>query len=213
MKKKGRVILNRKICDNAPECSGIEVCPTGALYWDEEKERIEYNADICINCGKCAKECPVGAILWGKDDEDYKRKLQEVENDTRRIEELVVERYGAKPIDVPITVGDIGEFIDNSIREIVLLELYSDESIDCLLHSIRIEEIKEWFEDWFDEPVEYKKVHVEEDDDVSIYGIEEYPSILVFNQKRFLGKIYGHYDDDENSKTELKEKLRSIVKK
>ena len=209
MKKKGRVILNRNICDNAPECSGIEVCPTGALYWDEDKERIEYNADICINCGKCAKECPVGAILWGKDDEDYERKLQEVKNDTRRIEELVVERYGATPIDDPITVGDIGEFIDSSIREIALLELYTDESIDCLLHSIRIEEIK----DWFDEPVGYKKVHVEKEDDVSIYGVEEYPSLLVFNQKHYIGSIAGHYDDDENSKTQLREKLMSIVKK
>ena len=41
--KQGRVIINRSICDNAPECSGIEVCPSGALSWDEEKERIEFN--------------------------------------------------------------------------------------------------------------------------------------------------------------------------
>lgn len=32
------VLVNFKICDNAKECGGIEVCPTGALSWDEENE-------------------------------------------------------------------------------------------------------------------------------------------------------------------------------
>lgn len=34
------VLINKKICDNAPECSGIEACETGALYFDEEKKRL-----------------------------------------------------------------------------------------------------------------------------------------------------------------------------
>ena len=32
------VLINFKICDNAEVCGGIEVCPTGALSWDEENE-------------------------------------------------------------------------------------------------------------------------------------------------------------------------------
>ena len=35
------VLINFKICDNAKECGGIEVCPTGALSWDEENETIK----------------------------------------------------------------------------------------------------------------------------------------------------------------------------
>jgi NAD-dependent dihydropyrimidine dehydrogenase PreA subunit len=35
------VLVNFKICDNAKECGGIEVCPTGALSWDEENETIK----------------------------------------------------------------------------------------------------------------------------------------------------------------------------
>ena len=78
--KNGRVIINRNICDNAPECSGIEVCPQGALYWNEANESIEYDSGKCVDCGLCANPdlggCPVGAILWGEDDEDYEKKLQ-----------------------------------------------------------------------------------------------------------------------------------------
>lgn len=28
------VLINFKICDNAKDCSGIAVCPTGALSWE-----------------------------------------------------------------------------------------------------------------------------------------------------------------------------------
>ena len=31
--------INWKICDNAEECNGIAVCPTGALYWDKEEKK------------------------------------------------------------------------------------------------------------------------------------------------------------------------------
>ena len=30
------VLVNFKICDNAKECGGITVCPTGALSYDDE---------------------------------------------------------------------------------------------------------------------------------------------------------------------------------
>ena len=39
------VLINFKICDNAKECGGIEVCPTGALSWDEENETIKIDND------------------------------------------------------------------------------------------------------------------------------------------------------------------------
>ena len=34
------VLINFKICDNAKECSGVEVCPTEALSWNEKKKNI-----------------------------------------------------------------------------------------------------------------------------------------------------------------------------
>ena len=35
------VLINFKICDNAKECGGIEVCPTGALSYDDENKSIQ----------------------------------------------------------------------------------------------------------------------------------------------------------------------------
>ena len=63
------VLVNFKICDNAKECGGIAVCPTGALSWNEEKESIEIDNDKCISCGLCEKECPIGAIMVAKNSE------------------------------------------------------------------------------------------------------------------------------------------------
>ena len=206
---KGRVILNRNICDNAPECSGIEECPTGALYWDEENERIEYDENKCINCGNCAKHCPVEAILFGIDEEDYLKKKQQVENDTRRLEELKVERYGASPIDEPIDVSDIDEFIKTGKKDWTLLELFSDDSIDCLLHSIRIEEIKTWFPE---EP-SYSKVYVKETDELARFEVSQLPALIIFNNKALLGGVCGHYSDNSHSKEQFKKEIDCIVSK
>ena len=205
--KKGRVIINRNICDNAPECSGIEVCPTGALYWDEETEQIEYNAESCRDCGLCADSCPVEAILWGEDDADYYAKKKEVEDDTRRVEELVVERYGASPIDDPIDVSDIQGKLDGSVLELALFEFFSDDSINCLLHSIRIEEIKTWFSN----DVLYHKVHVKDESVLSSYSIRELPALLIYKNKELLGIIEGQYTDDYLSKSALKKKITDIL--
>ncbi len=203
----GRIILNRNICDNTPLCSGIEICPTGALFWDENKERIEYNENTCIDCGACADECPVDAILWGIDDADYERKLQEVKNDTRSEEELVVERYGASPIKEPIMVSSLADFVQKSVNDLVLLEFYEDESINCLLHSIRVEEIK----GWLNEPITYAKVNIQENDDATEYGVEEYPTLLVYRKGHILGKVSGYFTDDDESKRAFRTQLLDIV--
>ena len=54
------VLINFKICDNAEECNGIAVCPTGTLSWNKKKKRIVVNNKKCISCGKCKKPCEVG---------------------------------------------------------------------------------------------------------------------------------------------------------
>ena len=39
------VLINFKICDNAKECGGIDVCPTGALSWNDVDSKIEIDND------------------------------------------------------------------------------------------------------------------------------------------------------------------------
>jgi len=37
-------------------------CPDGAIYWNDEKEDIEFDYNYCKGCGICANECPTKAI-------------------------------------------------------------------------------------------------------------------------------------------------------
>ena len=75
------VLLNYKICDNAAECGGIEICPTGALFWNEANEKIEIDNNLCISCRNCVAECPVGAIQVAATDEEYESIKTDIDND------------------------------------------------------------------------------------------------------------------------------------
>ena len=39
-----------------------EVCPTGAITWNDSGEVAVVNGDACIGCGLCIARCPYGAI-------------------------------------------------------------------------------------------------------------------------------------------------------
>lgn len=203
---KGRVILRKNICDNAMECGGIEVCPTGALYWDEIKEEIEYNQSACIDCGVCVDNCPVEAILWGEDDEDYFNKMKEVEKDSREHSDLTVERYGASPIEPYCDCSDVSNLIDNSRDGYLLLEIFEENSINCFLHSIRVSEIKELFGNNL---LGYSKVFVNNIDEWKLCEISELPCLIVLKNANLKGVINGYFDD--NNKEEFFEKIKNLM--
>lgn len=52
------ILINRKICDNTPDCGAIAACPTRALFWSREKETIEIDNSLCINCYTCKTSVP-----------------------------------------------------------------------------------------------------------------------------------------------------------
>jgi Fe-S-cluster-containing dehydrogenase component len=51
-------------CGDAP-C--IMVCPTGALFRDEDNGIVNLNRDVCVGCHSCALACPFGAPHFGTD--------------------------------------------------------------------------------------------------------------------------------------------------
>ena len=193
------VLINLKICDNAKECGGVAVCPTGAITFDEEKETLVIDNNKCISCGQCENECPIGAIRVAKDENEYKKIKEEIDNDPRKTKDLFVDRYGAAPLSefFMLEAEEIEQKIDTD--KIVLIELYNDDSIQCLLKSIPI---KELVKDLPDTTVFYKvesKKEIEEK-----YEIKELPALLIFNKGSLLGKIEGYYTDD--NKKEMIEK-------
>lgn len=48
-------------CEDAP-C--VAVCPTGALYLDEEDGTVRAAPARCIGCKACLLVCPFGAVQW-----------------------------------------------------------------------------------------------------------------------------------------------------
>ena len=198
------VLVNFKICDNAKECGGIAVCPTGALYYDDEKESIIIDNDKCISCGRCESECPIGAIMVARTDEEYDKLKEEIDNDTRTTKDLFVDRYGATPLSefFMIEYDDIENKANND--GITLIELYNDDSIQCLLKSIAIKDLTK------DLPKDTLFYKAEANDDVlDKYNVSELPSLLVFKKGKFLGNIDGYYEVD--NKKELLHNMNEIL--
>ncbi len=200
------VLINFKICDNAKECGGIAVCPTGALSYNDEKESIVIDNDKCISCGRCESECPIGAIMVARTDEEYDKLKEEIDNDTRTTKDLFVDRYGATPLSEFFMIESVD--IENKVNNdgITLIELYNDDSIQCLLKSIAIKDLTK------DLPKDTLFYKAEATDNIlEKYNVNELPSLLVFKKGKILGNIDGYYTVDEKEK--LLSELDEILQK
>lgn len=196
-------LINFKICDNSHDCSGLDVCPVGVFEWDEEKKTLVVRNERCINCGQCKNCCPVGAILYAKDEEDYEKLKEEIENDPRKSSDLFVERYGASPIASYEQV-DEDTFVTRILQSVKIgvLEVYDTESIQCLLKSIPVSEL------FAGRDVKYRKMKIDSQFKKK-YGVKILPALLFFKDGRLLGKIEGYYE--ENQKGELLKKIEEIL--
>ena len=194
------VLLNRKICDNASECSGIEVCPTGAIFWNPEENMISINNELCVSCRECVSACPVGAFAVADNESEYNDIMSEFEADTRSSDVLFVERYGAMPIDEEAVVDEdnLHSKLDEIISGIVLVEKFKDNSIECLLHSIPIETLTKKFN------ANFIKCYVEDD------KVGTYPQLLIFINGKHIGTVEGYYED--KSENALVNKIETIIK-
>jgi Fe-S-cluster-containing dehydrogenase component len=63
LEEKPKAVVCRQ-CEN-PKCA--EECQVGALKYDNDKQMVSFDEDICIGCGLCASACPYGAITLHKD--------------------------------------------------------------------------------------------------------------------------------------------------
>ncbi len=197
------VLINFKICDKSKDCSGIEACPTNALYWDEENKTIGIDNSKCIDCEKCEKACPVGAIKVAKTEEEYNKIKKENDDDPRGTSELFVDRYGAEPID-PAYWIDLDKFNTQILEsgELIAVELFNESSIMCLIKTIPIKDLIK--------DIKYKKIEIREDTQLlKKYEIANLPALLFFKNGKLLGKIEDHYTPEK--KEELKEKIDEII--
>ena len=201
------VLINFKICDNAEVCNAINVCPTGAFHWNEEKKTLEVDSDKCINCGACAtseKSCQVGAIRWAKTEEEAKRIKKEIAEDPRTVADLMVDRYGADPINMPFYCeeDEIAKVLTTS--KICLIEVFKGDT-ECLIKSIPVKEI---LNDIAEDCV-YRKSEIKTDNLLKKYQIKDIPALLIFKDKEILGKVEGYYSVEQ--KEEFINKIRDVI--
>ena len=198
------VLVNFKICDNAKECGGVAVCPTGALSYDDNENTIIIDNDKCISCGLCEMECPIRAISVSKSAEEYEKIKKQIDDDPRTTKDLFVDRYGAVNISdfFKIEFEEINDRVCNS--SLVIIELFNEDEAQCLLKSIPIKEIAS---DLSSDILYYKcNTNYEE---AEKYDVKELPALLIYKSNKLIGKVEGYYTDDE--KDEFKSKISNII--
>ena len=199
------ILINFKICDNAPECLAPPVFPTGAIIWNDEKKTLEIDNSKCTSCGLCIPTCPMEAIFLAKTDAEYNQIKKEIDEDKRTRKDLFVDRYGAMPLMEAFMATE--DMIKDKVerKELTFVEIYDAENVECLLKSIPLKEITE------DMPKDtrYYKVNFT-DNLLKEYDIKELPSLLMFKEGKLLGKVEGYYPVEE--KEVFMNKINELLK-
>jgi len=194
-------IINFKICDNSDECGGLTVCPAKAITWDNIKKTLIINENKCINCGLCAQSCPVGAIKVATD-KDFEFTKKEYEKDKRKTSDLFVERFGSQSTDKSSLISH--NYFQSMLnkKEPMVIELFNNDSIMCLIKSIPIREL-------FKKGILYNKINTESDKIlIDQYKVKKLPCLLFFENGQFKDKIEGYFDTTQKEK--LSEKIKKI---
>ena len=204
------VFINYKICDNAAECSGITVCPVNTLYWDAVEQTVAIDNEKCLACDACVEACPAGAIRVAHSEKEAVQIQEDIDNDPRTVHDLLVERYGASPVDEStlISVGAAEEKIAKA-AVLTVIEIIDNNDAPCLINSVPISEL------FGVENLEYNKVTVSDSEYSTFakkYAVTDCPTLLVFKKGALLVRVAGAVENNNfKQRTDLIQKIRNAL--
>lgn len=135
-----QIIINHKICDRAPECGGIAVCPRQAIYYDKDTKSIAWDESKCTFCLQCAlpDSCPVGAIMYAADELQAQSIQNTINEDPHSDEWLWLERYGVMPSESDPKAKILNNQIFDTIKSkgtFNIIDIWHEDFLECRLHS------------------------------------------------------------------------------
>lgn len=200
-------VINYKICDLASECGGIEVCPTGAFFWNKKTQKPDIDNSKCISCGVCVRECPVDAIIVVQTEEEFKKVLEDIKKDPRSEKELWRERLGCQPGRTPplatvVTPKNFSQEIINA-KGMFALDVWSEETLDCRYHSLL------WNDIGISDRVELMKLDGSEYPKLAKkLGVTKLPTLLFFEDGKKIRRKEGYiYSKDKKAVKNLLKRL------
>ncbi len=205
------IIINHNLCDEAQECGGIEVCPTGAFYFDKKKGKVAVDKSKCTECLKCTlpDACPVGCILYArnKDEEDKIRKR--IKNDPRTAKWLWRERYGCQPAKTPPKAVIINKKnFDKIVKQkgYKLIDVWRDEDLDCRAYSVSFSDLLQGIK----QEVDIFKLDAREYPTLSgKLNVQKHPTLLLYKDSieewRYEGLL------KEKGKMRINKKLKEMI--
>ena len=198
------VIINYKICSNMRFCNVLKVCPTGAVYWDEEAKRLQIDNTKCIACGACARICPIAAIKIYKNQAELEKIQAEIDADPHREEDLLVDRYVAGALQTPILMSDRVEKFVAETDGLVCIELNPpDEDLVCNVQAIPISEIMDLGR------VTYRAC--EDGWNIADKFSTTAPALVFFRDGVKIGAVSGFFEDNPAERGLLKKKVSEIL--
>jgi ferredoxin like protein len=56
--------VKREVCQKCVHRACTFACPARCYQWNEEKKRIDFAYEACLECGTCLIVCDLGALDW-----------------------------------------------------------------------------------------------------------------------------------------------------
>ena len=191
------VLIDYRVCDNAPGCGASRVCPTGAIAYDHGKNKVLVDSGSCIDCENhpCTRYCPAGAVKFAASHDELERLKAEIESSSLSRDDLLEEKYGVRPGDpkdlgpnlIHVDDGNFAAEVLNSPLPVVV-DFWAEWCAPCRILAPTFKSVAAEY----DGRVRFAKLDTEEAAGTAArYGIMSIPTMLFFADGRVVDQAVG----------------------